>query len=84
MNQKQYRQFKTIVPGAEVGVKVVRSKNPKVDIERALKSWKRQLKQTGILQLVKDRREYVKPTTKRRIAKATRLFNARQHTEANR
>ena len=39
------------------------------NLEAALKFWKRQVKESGILQEVKDRREYIKPSAVRRKQK---------------
>ena len=80
MHPKQLNRHQTILPGAEIGVRVTRSKDRRSDIEKALKSWKRQLKQSGRIQMVKDRQEYMKPATRRKLDKAQRLFNAQRST----
>lgn len=83
MHPKQLKQHQSISPGSEIGVRVTRSKDSRMDIERALKSWKRQLKITDKIQMLKDREEYVKPTTRRKLDKAYRLFKARRGTIEN-
>lgn len=80
MHPKQLKRHQSILPGTEIGVRVTRSKDPRGDIERALKSWKRQLKQSGKIQMLKDRQEYMKPATRRKLDKAQRLYNAQRST----
>ena len=49
----------------------------KGNIERALKQFKRKFKQTGILKKVRDKKNYTKPTTKRRQAKEKAILKQR-------
>ena len=64
---KQSKHFKTIVPGAGVAVKVLSTKQyPKGDINFALKAFKRELKESGKIQELKDRRYYVSKSQKRK------------------
>jgi len=63
MNKKQ-KQHQMIVPGQPMGVKVVNG-----DFTLALKTWKRKLKFSGILDAVKNEKEYVKPSVQRRRLK---------------
>jgi small subunit ribosomal protein S21 len=44
------------------------------NIEKALKLFKRKFKQTGILKHVRDRKNYTKPTTKRRLEKGKAIL----------
>lgn len=53
-----------IVPGRFRAAKVVNG-----NIEAALRFFKRQMKESEILQEVKDRREYIKPSARRRKQK---------------
>tara|TARA_B110000285_G_C14773049_1_gene444907 strand:+ start:216 stop:464 length:249 start_codon:yes stop_codon:yes gene_type:complete len=46
------------------GVKVING-----NLEPALRLWKKKLKDSGKLEELKERKEYTKPTTKRRKAK---------------
>ena len=66
MNKKQ-KQHQTIVPGNSVAVNVINQ-----DLGFALRTWKRDVKESGVLDYVKDNRTYVKPSVKRRnvISKA--------------
>lgn len=47
----------------------VKVKVRKGDVNRALKLFKRLVRESDHLQELKDRREYVKPTTRRRLQK---------------
>lgn len=61
MNKKQ-KQHQSVIPG--VGVAVVGK-----DIGYALRQFKRQVKSAGILNEVKSRQEYIKPSVQRRQQK---------------
>ena len=64
---KQSKHQKSIVPGAGVAVKVLPTKQyPKGDINFALKSFKRELKESGKIQNLKDRKEFISKSQKRR------------------
>ena len=63
---KQEKRFKSILPGG-VGIKVVPTKNqPKGDIEQALRSFKKELKDSGKLEELAERRYYIPDSAKRR------------------
>jgi small subunit ribosomal protein S21 len=66
MNKKQ-KQHQTIVPGQSTAVNVVNQ-----DLGFALRTWKRKVKDSGVLEYVKDNRTFTKPSVKRRndISKA--------------
>lgn len=70
MNKKQ-KQHQTIYPGAGLGVKVVGS--TREDLSFALKTFKKKVKNSEILEKVKDRREFVKSS----VTKRMQLINAR-------
>ncbi len=53
-----------IIPGRYKAAKVVNG-----NIEAALKFWKRQVKESGVLQEVKDRKEFIKPSAVKRKQK---------------
>lgn len=64
---KQSKHQKSIVPGAGVGIKVLSTKiYPKGDINFALKMFKRELKESGKIQELKDRRHFISKSQKRR------------------
>jgi len=64
---KQIKHFKSIVPGAGVAVKVLPTKQyPKGDINYALKSFKRELKESGKMEELKNRRHFVSKGQKRK------------------
>ena len=65
MNKKEKRR-KSILPGA-IGVRVVKTKQyPKGDINHALRSFKKELKEAGTLQELRERRYYIPKSAKRR------------------
>ena len=65
MNKRMKRQ-KSILPGA-LGVRVVKTKqHPKGDINFALRSFKKDLKESGKLQELRERRDFVPKSAKRR------------------
>jgi ribosomal protein S21 len=74
MNKKMKRQ-KSILPGA-VGVRVIKTKqHPNGDINFALRSFKKEIKQSGRLQELRDRRYYVpKSAIKREQMKRAKYF----------
>ena len=63
MNKKQ-KQHQQIVPGNSLAVQVVGTES--IDLAHALKAWKRKVKNAGILEAVKDRREFIKPSVIKR------------------
>tara|TARA_R110002012_G_scaffold186922_2_gene353721 strand:+ start:946 stop:1197 length:252 start_codon:yes stop_codon:yes gene_type:complete len=64
---KQSKHFKSIVPGAGVAIKVLPTKQyPKGDINYALKSFKREVKESGKMDELKDRRHFVSKGQKRK------------------
>ena len=60
MNKKQ-KQHKTAVPGHFAGVTVVDN-----DLAYALRTFKRKVKETGVLETIKENRTFIKPSVKRR------------------
>jgi len=63
MNKKQ-KQHQTTVAGNPLAVNVIGTQRE--DLAFALKAWKRKVKNSGVLESVKDRREFIKPSVKRR------------------
>jgi small subunit ribosomal protein S21 len=63
MNKKQ-KQHQTIVPGHSLAVNVVGSLRE--DLAFALKIWKRKVKNSEVLEKTKDRKEFIKPSVKKR------------------
>ena len=59
MNKKQ-KQHQQIVPGKPLAVNVVGSEM--YDLGYAIKTWKRKVKNAGILETDKSRKEYIKPS----------------------
>ena len=63
MNKKQ-KQHQTIVPGNSLAVNVVGTQRE--DVSFAIKTWKRNVKASGILERIKDEKEFIKPSVKKR------------------
>ena len=63
MSKKQ-KQHQQIVPGNALAIKVCGTERE--DLGYALKAWKRKVKSSGILEATKERKEFTKPTAKRR------------------
>jgi small subunit ribosomal protein S21 len=63
MNKKQ-KQHLTTVPGNPLAVNVTGTQRE--DLAFALKAWKRKVKSSGILEAVKDRKEFEKPSVRKR------------------
>ncbi len=59
MSKKQ-KQHQQIVPGNSLAVNVVGTEM--YDLGYAIKTWKRKVKNAGILENVKSRKEYIKPS----------------------
>jgi len=59
----RYNEYVPFIPGIAV---VVRNGN----VEAALRKFKKKVQEEGIIQEVRNRQEYVKPSEKRRKAKA--------------
>ena len=74
MNKKMKR-LKSILPGA-VGVRVIKTKqHPNGDINFALRSFKKELKESGKLIELRERRYYVpKSAKKREMMKRAKYF----------
>ena len=66
MNQKQFKKYQTILPGTEIGVRVLKHKERGLDVERALRTWKHQVKDANIIEKLKDRTCYNKKSVVRR------------------
>jgi small subunit ribosomal protein S21 len=63
MNKKQ-KQHQTTVPGNPLAVNVVGTQRE--DLGFALKTFKRKMKNSGILEKLKDRKEFEKPSVTKR------------------
>ncbi len=63
MNKKQ-KQHQTVVPGNPLAVNVVGTQRE--DVSFAIKAFKRKVKASGILEKIKDRKEFEKPSVTKR------------------
>ena len=61
MNKKQ-KHHQSVLPGTTSGAKVVNR-----DINFALRTWKKKLKDSDVLTQVKNRKEFIKPSVVKRI-----------------
>jgi len=74
MNRK-IKHHKSILPGQPTGVQVVDK-----DLSFALKLLKKQMKDSRILELVKDNRTYTKPSVTRRQQKIKAEYKQRMQS----
>ena len=58
---KKLKYHQSTIPGHGIGSKVVNK-----DINFALRNWKRKLKNSNILLELKEKREYIKPSARKR------------------
>jgi small subunit ribosomal protein S21 len=63
MSKKQ-KQHQSIVPGNALAVKV--NGSSREDLAQALKTFKRKIKSSGILEEIRERKEFIKPGVKKR------------------
>lgn len=71
MSKKQ-KQHQQIVPGNALAVRVVGT--TREDLASALKTWKRKVKTSNVLESVKDRKEHIKTSVKRRKEKLDAVY----------
>jgi small subunit ribosomal protein S21 len=67
MSKKQ-KQHQMIMPGNALGVNVVGT--TREDLASAIKTWKRKVKSSNVLETVKDRKEYIKPSVQKRAERS--------------
>ena len=66
MNKKS-KNLDGVIPGHGLGVKVIKTKRrPDGDINQAIGTWKRLVKDAGIIESMRDRKEYQKKSVTRR------------------
>ena len=76
---KKVKQHKAIVPGNGLAVNVVGSE--KEDLAFALKTWKRKVKSAGIVDILTEKREYIKPSVTRRAERIRAAYIQRIRTQ---
>ena len=76
---KNSKMRKSIVPGNGMAVKVLGSKPH--DIEYALRIWKRKVKDSGVIEELRERMEYEKPTSKKRRLRNEAYRTARRNQD---
>ena len=67
---KHHKSHKSIVPGNSFSTKVINK-----DINFALRSWKKQLKTSNTLDILKEKQEFEKPSVTKRKIKNSAVFN---------
>lgn len=78
MKQKRARKSEMIIVGKPTSVRVVNG-----DINSAIKLWKRELKESGKLELLKEKKEYVKPSVLKRKQKIDAEYSQYLQTKRN-
>jgi len=68
---KKAKQHKSIVPGNGLAVNVLG--NTREELNQALKTWKRKIKNAGIIETCQSRREFIKPS----VINRAKLINAK-------
>lgn len=68
MNKHQ-KQHQSILPGNATAVNVVNH-----DLSFALRTWKRKVKSSGVLEATKQRKEFIKPCVAKRTQKQRAQF----------
>jgi len=64
---KNYKHIQMTLPGHALGAKVLSTKrNPNGDITYALQHWKKLMKDSGTLDILKDKKEFQKKSVTRR------------------
>ena len=61
---KKHKQHQQIVPGNALAINVVGTEMS--DLSFAIKAWKRKVKNSNILNIVKDKKEFIKPSVTKR------------------
>jgi ribosomal protein S21 len=74
---KKIKQHQSIIPGHNAGAKVVNN-----DINFALRTWKRKIKSSNILNILKDKKEFIKPSViKRKQLNRAKYINKLQELD---
>ena len=71
MSKKQ-KQHQAVVPGNAMAIHVVGSSRE--DLGYALKGWKRKVKNAGIIESARERKEFIKPSVINRAKMITAKF----------
>ena len=79
---KKVKQHKAIVPGNGMAVNVLGTE--KEDLAFALKTWKRKVKSAGIVDILNEKREFVKPSVKQRAERIRAAYIQQIRTQRDR
>ena len=73
------KSHESIIPGHYAGVKVTGSR--KEDLEYAIKLLKRKMKYSGVMDELKERRQYLKPSVVKREQKKRAIYAQQRRDE---
>ena len=79
---KKQKHFASIQPGVEIGARVVKI-GDRGDISFALRKWKKGLKDSCELEILKERQEYIPASVTKRINRERARFIAQRESERN-
>lgn len=83
MSKKQ-KHFESIIPGVMTGIKVPKLPfDNKTDLSFALRKWKKMLKDSKILNELKDRTEYIKPSFRKKEQRKRSAYLQKRYSENN-
>lgn len=81
---KEDKRIDHVIPGKVLGIKVSKTKrHPEGDVNRAILKWKRIVKNSGILDITKDRQEYKKKSVRRREIIDKAVYHQKRYNENN-
>ena len=66
---KKYKEHQSVIPGHSIGAAVVNG-----DLGFAIRTWKKKLKDSDILNKIKSKKEFVKPSVTNRIEKSRAAY----------
>jgi ribosomal protein S21 len=80
---KNNKTLKLTLPSHYLGAKVIKTKrNPYGDITSAIQHWKKNIKDSDVLQTLKDKKEFIKPSViKRKQLNRAKYINKLQELD---
>jgi hypothetical protein len=84
MSNKVDKRLDDVIPGQVLGIKVPKTKrHPEGDINRAILKWKRIVKDSGLLETVKELQEHKKRSVRRREVLNKAVYLQKRYNENN-
>jgi len=74
MNKKQ-KEHQSVIPGHSLGANVVNG-----DLGFAIRTWKKKLKDSEILDKIKSKKEFIKPSVTKRIQRNDAAYRQRMQS----